>query len=152
VNAHVRETLVTREFTLIGVVVLWCEIPRETPMSIQLKPLHQQVIVNTGASSGIGLCTALLTAERGVNVVLATRSGSTLEAIAARINETGGGAVAVPTDVGDRVQMEAPADAALARFGRIDTWVNDAGVAICGKLEEVSEADSRRLFDANFWV
>ena len=78
-NAHVRETLVTREFTLMGVVVLWCEIPRETPMSIRLKPPHQQVIVITGASSGIGLCTALLAAERGAKVVLAARGGSALE-------------------------------------------------------------------------
>lgn len=47
--------------------------------------------------------------------------------------------------------MKRIADAAIERFGRIDTWVNDAGVAIYGRLEEVSDADSRRLFDTNFW-
>lgn len=43
------------------------------------------------------------------------------------------------------------AAAAIARFGRIDTWVNNAGCTIYGRLDEVGEADSRRLFDTNFW-
>ena len=120
-------------------------------MAHRHKPLHEQVMVITGASSGIGLCTALLAAERGASLVLAARSTAALEAVAAQVNEAGGEAIAVPTDVGDRAQLQALADAALARFGRIDTWVNDAGVAIYGRLEEVSEEDSRRLFDTNFW-
>lgn len=47
--------------------------------------------------------------------------------------------------------MRHVADAAVERFGRIDTWVNDAGVAIYGRLDEVSDSDSRRLLDTNFW-
>jgi len=43
------------------------------------------------------------------------------------------------------------AQEAISRFGRFDTWVNNAGVSIYGRLDEVSEADSRRLFDTNFW-
>ncbi|HET6805610.1 MAG TPA: SDR family oxidoreductase [Frateuria sp.] len=120
-------------------------------MAARLKPLDQQVMVITGASSGIGLCTALLAAEKGARLVLAARSGETLEAIAAQIGEAGGEALAVPTDVGERGQLQALAAAAVKRFGRIDTWVNDAGVAIYGRLDEVSESDSRRLFDTNFW-
>ena len=120
-------------------------------MATTLKPLDQQVIVITGASSGIGLCTALLAAEKGAKVVLAARSGETLDAIVAQISTAGGEALAATTDVGEHEQLQALADAAIARFGRIDTWVNDAGVAIYGRLDEVSEADSRRLFNTNFW-
>jgi short-subunit dehydrogenase len=47
--------------------------------------------------------------------------------------------------------MDRLAQAAIDRFGRIDTWINNAGVSIYGRLEEVSEADSRKLFDTNFW-
>jgi short-subunit dehydrogenase len=47
--------------------------------------------------------------------------------------------------------MQKVADAAIAQFGRIDTWVNNAGLAIYGRLDEVSDADNRRLFDINFW-
>jgi short-subunit dehydrogenase len=57
----------------------------------------------------------------------------------------------VLADVADRDQVQAIADAAMAAFGRIDTWVNNAGVSIYGRLDEVTESDSRRLFDVNFW-
>jgi short-subunit dehydrogenase len=120
-------------------------------MSSNLKPLDQQVIVITGASSGIGLCTALLAAEAGASLVIAARNGETLDTVVGQIEQAGGQAMAVPTDVGDREQLLALADAAVERFGRIDTWINDAGVAIYGRLEEVDDADSRRLFDTNFW-
>src|SRR3569623_1054240 len=120
-------------------------------MAARLKPLDQQVMVITGAASGIGLCTALLAAEKGARVVLAARSSDTLEAVAAQIAAAGGEAIAVLTDVGDADQLRSLAATAIRRFGRIDTWVNDAGVAIYGKLYEVSESDSRRLFDTNFW-
>lgn len=120
-------------------------------MAARFKPLDQQVMVITGASSGIGLCTALLAAEKGAGVVLAARSGDTLEAVVKQLTEAGHEAIAVPTDVGDREQLQNLAAAAIQRFGRIDTWVNDAGVAIYGKLDQVSESDSRRLFDTNFW-
>src|SRR5688572_8883853 len=120
-------------------------------MSVSLKPLNQQVIVITGASSGIGLCTAESAAKQGAKVVLASRSGETLDEVAARINGAGGQALAVTCDVADRAQVQAVADAAVRRFGRIDTWVNNAGLAIYGRLDEVSDADSRRLFDVNFW-
>ncbi len=115
------------------------------------KPLDQQVIVVTGASSGIGLGTALLAAERGASVVLLARSGETLEDIVQAIAESGGQAQAIACDVSSREQVEAAVAQVLERHGRIDTWVNNAGVAIYGRLDEVSEEDSRRLFDINFW-
>lgn len=120
-------------------------------MGLKLKPLDQQVVVITGASSGIGLATAETAAKRGAKLVLTARSGGTLAEVVRRITEAGGEAISIPADVGDRQQVEAVARAAVGRFGRIDTWINDAGVSIYGRLDEISEEDSRRLFDTNFW-
>ncbi|MEZ2298475.1 SDR family oxidoreductase [Variovorax sp. RCC_210] len=120
-------------------------------MSIIDKPLDQQVIVITGASSGIGLCTAQLAAQQGARLVLVARSGEVLQRLAQDINEQGGHAVSAQADVADRTQIDRVALLAISHFGRIDTWVNDAGISIYGRLDKVSEADSRRLFDTNFW-
>lgn len=120
-------------------------------MAIKLKPIDQQVIVITGASSGIGLATAVAAAQKGARLVLAARSERTLRNLVLRMSTEGAEAISVTADVGDRRQVEQIADAAIQRFGRIDTWINDAGVSIYGRLDEVSEEDSRRLFETNFW-
>jgi short-subunit dehydrogenase len=120
-------------------------------MSPSLKPLDQQVIVITGASSGIGLATALDAARAGARVVLAARSDDVLEAIVATLEAQGHEAICVKADVAERDQVDRIAAAAIERFGRIDTWANVAGITIYGRVDEVSEADSRRLFDINFW-
>ncbi|HEV7784332.1 MAG TPA: SDR family oxidoreductase, partial [Thermoanaerobaculia bacterium] len=119
--------------------------------SLEFKPLDQQVIVITGASSGIGLATAVSAAAAGAKLVLAARSEQTLTEIVKGIKDAGSDAISVAADVGDRQQVEKVAEAAIRSFGRIDTWVNDAGVSIYGRLDVVSEEDSRRLFDTNFW-
>jgi short-subunit dehydrogenase len=120
-------------------------------MAVSLKPLNEQVIVITGASSGIGLATAKAAAKEGAKLVLAARSAQTLQEIVERLSADGCEAIHVVADVGDRRQVQQIAEAALGRFGRIDTWINDAGVSIYGRLDEVNEEDSRRLFDTNFW-
>jgi len=120
-------------------------------MPVSLKPLDQQVVVITGASSGIGLATAQIAAQRGAKLVLVARSAETLSELCSLIKDEGGDAICVVADVGNREEVDAAAQAALNRFGRIDLWVNDAGVAIYGRLDQVSEGDSRRLFDTNFW-
>ena len=120
-------------------------------MALSLKPLDQQVIVITGASSGIGLATAEAAAKEGAKLVLAARSDKTLEEVVQRINASGGQAIHVVADVASRQEVEQIAQAAISRFGRIDTWINNAGLSIYGRLHEVSDEDNRRLFDVNFW-
>ncbi len=115
------------------------------------KPLREQVVVITGASSGIGLATARMAAERGARVVLAARSGDALARIQAEIEGVGGKALHVVADVGNRAAVQAIADRAVATFGGFDTWVNVAGGSIYGKLREISDADHERLIQTNFW-
>src|SRR3954469_8619968 len=120
-------------------------------MSVSLPSLEHQVIVITGASSGIGLVTARMAAKRGAAVVLAARSDGALEELAAEIRAAGGQAIAVGADVGDQGDVARIADRALQHFGRFDTWVNNAGVSIFGRIEEVSIAGMRRMFDTVYW-
>jgi NAD(P)-dependent dehydrogenase (short-subunit alcohol dehydrogenase family) len=120
-------------------------------MGIRLKPLSEQVVVITGASSGIGLATAHLAASRGARVVLASRNGEALEELASEIRRGGGEAVAVVTDVARREDLERLATQAREAFGGFDTWVNNAGVSVYGTLEEVPLSDHRRVFDVDYW-
>ena len=120
-------------------------------MKIKLRPLDEQVIVITGASSGIGLATAYEAANKGAKLVLAARSEEDLDRITQEINSKGGEAIFVVADVGKQEDVEKIAAAAKTYFGGFDTWVNDAGVSIYGRLEKVSDEDNRRLFDTNFW-
>lgn len=120
-------------------------------MSVKLKKVKDQVIVITGASSGIGLATAEMAAKAGASVVLAARSDETLAEVVGRITAAGGRAAAVPCDVADRAQVDRLAEEAVRQFGRIDTWVNNAGLGLWGRLDETPEADARKLFDVNFW-
>ncbi|HEX6106506.1 MAG TPA: SDR family oxidoreductase [Gemmatimonadales bacterium] len=120
-------------------------------MKLALKPISEQVIVITGASSGIGLATALLAARKGARVVLNSRDEQDLQAAVELIRAEGGQAIHHVGDVADPEAMRRLADRAVAEFGRIDTWVNNAGVSIYGRIEEVSLEDARRLFETNYW-
>src|SRR4051812_9666775 len=120
-------------------------------MDISLKPIDQQVIVITGASSGIGLATAKAAAKHQAKLVLVARNEEALAQVTRDINDQGGQAIYVVADVGRREELQRAADAAVERFGRVDTWINNAGVSIYGRLEEVSDEDHQRLFQTNFW-
>jgi short-subunit dehydrogenase len=120
-------------------------------MAVRLKPLAEQVIVLTGASSGIGLATAREASERGARLVLVARNEEALEDLVDEIRSRGGDAVAVPADVAKRGDLERVARAAIEAFGGFDTWINGAAVTIYGENEEVPIADQRRLFEVNYW-
>ncbi len=120
-------------------------------MAPTLKPLAQQVIVITGATSGIGLATARLAAQRGAKIVLNARAEQGLRAVADGIRADGGDVAWFAGDVASSQDMEALAEAAVQAFGRIDTWINNAGISIYGRLDETPLAEKRRLFDVTFW-
>ena len=120
-------------------------------MRIKLKPVAEQVIVITGASSGIGLSTARLAAERGARLVLVSRDREDLEQAAGQVRAMGGEVATIVGDVADEATMRRAAELALERFGRIDTWINNAGVSVYGPLEQVTIEDARRVFETNYW-
>jgi short-subunit dehydrogenase len=108
-------------------------------------------MVITGASSGIGLVTAREAARRGAKLVLVARAEDALRRLADEINAAGGEAIHVAADVGREEDVRRVAEQALARFGRIDTWVNNAGVSIYGRILDTPFEDMRRLYETNFW-
>lgn len=123
-------------------------------MNIRLKPLNEQVIVVTGASSGIGLVTARMAARRGARLMLIARNEQALQQVIREINgqrSNGGVADFVAGDVADEAVVRRVRDQAIDRFGRIDTWINCAGISIYGRVVDVSLEDQRRLFETNFW-
>lgn len=118
---------------------------------VLLKPLCEQVIVITGASSGIGLATARAAVREGARVMMVARNAEALARIEEDLRTAGGDVSSVTADVANKEDLQRVASATIDRFGGFDTWINNAGVSIWGRLEEVSEADHRRLFDVNFW-
>jgi short-subunit dehydrogenase len=120
-------------------------------MALKLKNLDEQVIVITGATSGIGLVTARMAAERGAKLVLAARNADALQKLTEEINIRDGEAIYVSANVGDEGDIKKIAAEALNKFGNFDTWVNNAGVSIYGKMEDVETGDFHRLFATNFW-
>ncbi len=115
------------------------------------KPLDQQVMVITGATSGIGLATVRAVAAAGARVVMVARGEADLSRIAAELKSQGRDITFAVADVGDRDAVRAAAAHAVATYGGFDTWVNVAGLTIYGRLCEVSEGDSVKLMQTNFW-
>ena len=113
------------------------------------KPLNEQVVVISGAASGIGRATARRFATKGARLVVGGRSAAGIDAIVAEIKAGGGVIAGMEVDVSHREQVEALAAFALESHGRIDTWVNNAGVSIYGRFDQIPEDEVRRLFDVN---
>src|SRR5690554_6172557 len=112
---------------------------------MKAKPLAEQVMVITGATSGIGLATARMAAERGARLVLAARNDEVLQSLCDEINAAGGDAIWVAADVGAQEDVRRITMQVMERFGGFDTWVNNAGITAYGSLEQIPLADQRRL-------
>lgn len=108
-----------------------------------------QVVVITGASSGIGRAAAMAFAGRGDHVVLASRDIGSLHPVVQQCQAIGAKSVGVPTDVRDPAAMKALADATIDRFGRIDVWINNVGVGVVGVFDETPIDAHRRVVESN---
>ena len=116
-----------------------------------LKPLNQQSIVITGATSGIGLATARRAARAGACVFLIARSEADLKALTEELQAAGARAAWAVADVADHAALSEAAEKCVRLFGGFDTWVNNAGVSIYGTISVTSLEDQRRLFETNYW-
>lgn len=116
---------------------------------IELKPIDQQVVVLFGASSGIGRETALQFARRGARLVLAARSEPGLLSLAEEIRQIGGPVTTYVADTTDFEQVKAVAELAVAQFGRLDTWVHLAAVALYAPFEETTPEEFKRVIEVN---
>lgn len=110
---------------------------------------HGRVVVITGASSGIGRETALLFGHLRARVVIAARNREALDAVAAQIDRLGGEVLTIVTDVSDFSQVSALAAQAMDRFGRIDTWVNNAAVSTYGTVAQMNAEELHRVVEVN---
>ena len=108
-------------------------------------------MVITGATSGIGLVTARMAAGRGARLVLAARNEEALRRLVDEITADGAKAIYAVADVGKHDDVQNIAEKAIEYFGGFDTWVNNAGVSIYGRVLEVSMEDHRQLFETNYW-
>ena len=116
-----------------------------------LKPLNQQAIVITGATSGIGLATARRAARAGACVFLIARGEGDLKALTEELQATGARAAWAVADVADHAALTEAAEKCVRLFGGFDTWINNAGVSIYGAISATSLEDQRRLFETNYW-
>jgi NAD(P)-dependent dehydrogenase (short-subunit alcohol dehydrogenase family) len=116
---------------------------------MRFTPVAEQVVVVMGASSGIGRATALRFAEHGAKVVVAARGEPGLHSLVAEIEQAGGAATAVIADVTDPAQVQAVADRAVQTYGRLDTWVQMAGVLLVAGFDDTTPEEFARVLHVN---
>jgi NAD(P)-dependent dehydrogenase (short-subunit alcohol dehydrogenase family) len=116
---------------------------------MKLDSLQDKIVIITGASSGIGKLTAEEFLKRGAKVVLAARSIEEMRQHLKHLNVGEDRALAVETDVSDHAQVAALSQLAIAHFGGLDIWVNNAGISIYGRFEEITPDEMGRLLDVD---
>jgi NAD(P)-dependent dehydrogenase (short-subunit alcohol dehydrogenase family) len=113
-----------------------------------LEPFRDSVVLVTGASSGIGRATALAFAHAGARLAVAARRKELLDEVAAQANRE---VLVLPTDVTRRDAVAACIDAVHRRFGRLDLVVNNAGLLIPGRLDEIVASDLEAMLRVNLF-
>lgn len=116
-----------------------------------LKPLNQQAIVITGATSGIGLATTRRAAKAGACVFMIARGEDDLKRLCEELQGQGARCAYAVADVADHEALKSAAEKCIRLFGGFDTWVNNAGVSIFGNIRETRLEDQRQLFETNYW-
>lgn len=134
---------------MLGALLAGCAAPSRLGQRDQQKIVNRTFVI-TGASSGFGRGVALKLAGYGANVVLAARRTNVLDQLAAQVSAAGGRPLVVSTDVSKPDEVGHLAQAAIERFGRIDVWINDAGVAAIGRFDQIPVEDQARIIDVNF--
>jgi len=117
---------------------------------VNLKSVAQQVVCITGASSGIGRCAALLFASKGAKVCAISNGEHGLKTLVEEIKQTGGSAIYAVADVADFGQVQKAADTCVKEYGRIDTWVNNAGIYIYAAVDQTTPEEYKRIMDVNY--
>src|ERR1700710_1298487 len=103
----------------------------------EVQQVSRRTYVLVGASSGFGQGVALKLAVNGANVVLAARRADLLEEVAAKARAMGGTELVVPMDISKPEDVQKLTDAAVARFGYVDVWINFAGIGAIGRFWEI---------------
>jgi short-subunit dehydrogenase len=115
-------------------------------------PFRDNVVVITGASAGIGLEIARQLARQGAHLVLAARDPALLDTAAASCRALGARAIAVPTDVSQKEQCSRLIDAAISEFGRLDTLVNNAGISMHARFDQLGDVSAvERITAINYF-
>src|SRR5829696_8040935 len=109
-----------------------------------------EVVVITGASSGVGRATVRRFAQAGAHVVLLARGRDGLEAARREVEEVGGRALAIPTDVSNADAVEAAAAQAEAELGPIDVWINSAMVSVFSPIAQMPAEEFRRVTEVTY--
>jgi NAD(P)-dependent dehydrogenase (short-subunit alcohol dehydrogenase family) len=115
------------------------------------KPLAEQVVVVTGASSGLGRAIARGAGARRAKVVVAARNGAALDAAVAELRAAGAEALAVPGDLANADDAAILVERTLLRFGRIDTVICSNMVTVYTEVADLHDDELRRVFDVNFF-
>src|SRR5436190_5222498 len=115
------------------------------------KPLSEQVVVVTGASSGLGRAVARLAGSRGAKVVVTARTTEALDACVREIEASGSEALAITADVAAQDEVAQVVEQAVDRFGRIDTYVANAIVTVYAETYRYEPEELRRIMDVNFF-
>ena len=116
---------------------------------MSLFDLSGKVSLITGAGRGIGRSIALGLADAGSDLVLCSRSRDELEAVAAEARGKGAKALVVPCDVSDPGQITAAVDTAIRELGHIDVLINNAGLAIKRRAEDLPLEDWETIINVN---